>query len=85
MTDFRYGFSLFAPLARSRCGATDLLLTALLSLQFPTDILTQGLPLVIPVQAGIQLGTGYFFVFEKVACPLSGARLAPRFRGGWPE
>jgi hypothetical protein len=22
--------------------------------------------------AGIQMGTGYFFVFEKVACPLSG-------------
>ena len=23
--------------------------------------------------SGIQLGTGYFFVFQKVACPLSGA------------
>jgi len=35
---------------------------------------------VIPVEAcsersrraGIQVGTGYFFVFQKVACPLSG-------------
>ena len=39
---------------------------------------------VIPAKAGIQMRTGYFFVFEKVACPFSG-RLAPRFRGGWPE
>jgi hypothetical protein len=27
----------------------------------------------MPAKAGIQQGTGYFFVFEKVACPLSGA------------
>jgi hypothetical protein len=26
----------------------------------------------MPAKAGIQVGTGYFFVFQKVACPLSG-------------
>ena len=39
---------------------------------------------VMPAKAGIQLGTGYFFVFQKVAFPLSGW-LAPGLRGGWPE
>jgi len=43
-----------------------------------------GLPTVMPAKAGIQLGTGYFFVFEKVACPLSGSgfRVAPPRESG---
>jgi len=28
-------------------------------------------------EASIQLGTGYFFVFQKVACPLSGRAVIP--------
>jgi hypothetical protein len=42
---------------------------------------------VIPAHAGIQLGTGYFFGFQKVACPLSGSWIPARLshRLIWPE
>ncbi len=37
-----------------------------------------GLSSIMPAKAGIQRGTGYFFGFQKVACPLSGSWIPGR-------
>ena len=55
--------------------------------KFATEVIS-GLSSVMPANAGIQVGTGYFFDFQKVACPLSGiwipGRVTPDCDPGLP-